>query len=85
MPPYAELFPVGTRVRIVDQASLEEFRRAWHYHHPLANDQMTMAGRVAEVEAVGFYHGGDPLYRLHGIRGQWHECCLEAADSQRGP
>ena len=29
------------------------------------------------VEAgVAFYHGGDPLYKLAGIPGLWHEQCL---------
>lgn len=33
------------------------------------------------VEKVGFYHGGDPLYKLDGVPGVWHEECLEAAYS----
>jgi hypothetical protein len=40
--------------------------------------QLEYAGRIAEVESVGFYHGGDELYKLQGLPGIWHEVCLEA-------
>jgi hypothetical protein len=46
------------------------------YHHKLRPIQLEFADRIAEVEAVGFYHGGDVLYRLVGIPGTWHERCL---------
>ena len=76
MPPYNEQFPVGTRVQIVPQERLDEFKRSWRYHHPLTVEQLAFAGRPAVVRKVGFYHGGDVLYELEGIPGMWHEQCL---------
>ncbi|MEW6251003.1 MAG: hypothetical protein AB1716_10180 [Planctomycetota bacterium] len=76
MPPYQESFPVGSRVRIAGLSVLEEFRRTWKYHHALQPEQIEHAGREAEVERVGFCHGGDVLYELHGVPGTWHEQCL---------
>jgi len=69
---YREEFPVGTRVRIKQAADLDEFRRTWNLHHPLANEQMQYAGQIATVSSVGFYHGGDELYGLAGVPGTWH-------------
>lgn len=77
--PYNAEFPVGTRVRIAERAFLEEFRKTWRYHHPLQPDQLPCAGVVAEVEKIGYYHGGDELYWLKGVPGVWHERCLKAA------
>ncbi len=37
------------------------------------------AERLTTIEGVGFYHGGDPVYTLAGIPGQWLEQCLERA------
>ena len=37
------------------------------------------ADRVATVEGVGFYHGGDPLYKLESIPWLWPEQCLAPA------
>jgi hypothetical protein len=74
--PYNEEFPVGTRVRVADRETLEHFKRTWTYHNPLQPEQLGYAGRTAQVESVGFYHGGDELYRLHGLPGVWHEACL---------
>lgn len=76
MPAYNEQFPVGTRVQIAPQARLDQFKRAWRYHHPLTVEQLAFAGQPAVVLAVGFYHGGDVLYELEGIPGMWHEECL---------
>ena len=76
MSPYDEQFPVGTRVQIVSRERLEEFKRAWRYHHPLADEQLAFAGRQTTVREVAFYHGGDVLYSLDGIHGIWHEQCL---------
>jgi diadenosine tetraphosphatase ApaH/serine/threonine PP2A family protein phosphatase len=73
---YKEKYPKRTLIRIVDQSSLEEFRRTWRYHHPLASEQLAYAGSASRVESVGFYHGGDVLYSLKGIPGIWHESCL---------
>jgi len=74
--PYKEAFPIGSRVRIADLRELTEFRRSWKYHHPLEEGQLAFAGIPATVADVGFFHGGDVLYELSGVPGQWHECCL---------
>jgi hypothetical protein len=37
---------------------------------------LTHAGAIAEVEKLGYYHGGDELYWLKGVPGVWHEQCL---------
>jgi hypothetical protein len=58
---YKEAFPVGCRVRILDAVELGEFARAWKLHHPLQPEQVAFAGKAAEVEKVGFYHGGDVI------------------------
>ena len=76
MPPYKELFPVGSTIKIASREQLEEFQRTWKYHHPLLAEQLRYAGRDATVREVGFYHGGDVLYGLDEIPGTWHEQCL---------
>jgi hypothetical protein len=78
--PYKEAFPIGVSVRVANRASLESFMIAWHYHHELQPEQLIYAGQVTTVEMVGFYHGGDPVYKLAGIPGIWLEPCLEAAE-----
>ena len=75
--PYNEEYPVGSQVRIVDKAKLEEFRKAWKYHHPLEVQQLRHSGEASVVQEVSFYHGGDELYVLEGIPGIWHEVCLD--------
>lgn len=79
MKPYEAAFPTGSTVRIRDREALERFRRDWKYHNPLTAEQVEFAGKPAKVDEVGFYHGGDPLYKLAGITGVWHEQCLTAA------
>src|SRR5437899_608218 len=54
--PYKEAFPQGTKVRIADTASLEDFKSTWKYHHKLQDEQLQYANQVATVKAVGFYH-----------------------------
>lgn len=84
MAPYKEKFPVGSTVRVVALALLQEFKRTWEFHNPLRAEQLAYAGLVAQVAKVGFYHGGDVLYELAGIPGIWHEQCLESlVDEQR--
>jgi hypothetical protein len=73
---YKEDFPVGSKVRVVGRAKLEEFLQQWHYHHKLEPEQLKNADCVADVEKVEFYHGGDVLYTLRGVPGIWHEQCL---------
>lgn len=69
---YEAEYPVGTVVKIADREILEEFVRAWKWHHPLRPEQLEFASRVATVADVTFYHGGDELYQLDGVPGQWH-------------
>lgn len=78
MPPYAEQFPVGTRVRIADHDSLAAFRASWRLHNPLSGEQLGYAGHTATIKDVGFYHGGDVIYVLADIPGVWHESCLSS-------
>jgi hypothetical protein len=77
LPPYQELFPVGSRVRVKLRPFLEQFQRDWKYHHALSANHLDAAGKMDTVKSVGFYHGGDVLYRLSEISGTWHEACLE--------
>jgi hypothetical protein len=74
--PYHADFPVGTLVQIADRTILERFKEEWKYHHPLNNEQLECAGRIAAVSKLGFYHGGDVLYELEELPGFWHEVCL---------
>jgi hypothetical protein len=79
MKPYEALFPTGSDVRVADRQSLEAFRRDWKLHNPLSVEQLEFSGHVTRVDEVGFYHGGDPLYKLVDVPGVWHEQCLERA------
>jgi hypothetical protein len=82
MPSYQENFPVGSKVRVAGASVLERFlRKNWAYHHPLDPLHVQLAGSVQVVASVGFYHGGDVLYTLEGVSGEWHEDCLIAADA----
>jgi hypothetical protein len=62
----------------VDRAFLEGFRASWKYHHKLQPEQLDYAGRITTVEEVGFYHGGDPVYKLAGVPEIWLEQCLRS-------
>jgi len=73
MPPYKEKYPAGAIIRIASRERLQAFKRDWKYHHPISDEQISFAGNVVRVESVGFYHGGDVLYKLEGIVGFWHE------------
>ena len=79
--PYNADFPVGTKVRIANREFLENFKRRWHYHHPLQSDQLDPAGAIAVVEKLGYDHGGDELYWLRGVPGIWHEECLTSRET----
>jgi hypothetical protein len=74
--PYNAEYAEGSEVRIVSRLDLEEFMRTWQHHNKLRPEQLEYADRIARVESVGFYHGGDELYKLEGIPGVWHEPCL---------
>jgi hypothetical protein len=75
--PYRPEYSEGETVRIVSLDKLENFIKAWKFHNKLQPDQLGYAGRLARVESIGFYHGGDELYRLKELPGIWHEICLE--------
>jgi hypothetical protein len=75
--PYKEAYPIGTKVRIANRALLEEFKRIWQYHHKLTEEQIEYADRETTVKSVGFYHGGDPVYGLADVPGDWLEQCLQ--------
>jgi hypothetical protein len=76
---YQERFAVGSTVRVVNRAALEQFARDWRSHHPLEADRFRFAGSTSVVKQVGLYRG-DVLYRLDGVPGIWHERCLEPPD-----
>lgn len=77
VPYYNERFPMGAKARIANRAVLEEFIATWKYHHKLQPEQLEYADRIATVEGVSFYHGGDPVYKLEGIPGLWLDQCLQ--------
>ena len=77
---YSEDFAKGTRIRIADRSTLENFMKRWKYRHPLESSQLDFAGIEAEVIDIGFYHGGDVLYGLRDVPGIWHEQCLKNID-----
>lgn len=74
--PYEARFSVGESVRVKHRDALEQFARDWRYHNPLTAEQLSFADMIASVSEVGFYHGGDPLYKLDQLPGVWHEVCL---------
>lgn len=75
---YREAFPKGSTVKIQNRSFLENFLNSWKLHNRLSPEQLNYAEQIAEVESVGFYHGGDELYKLKNIPGIWHKQCLEA-------
>jgi hypothetical protein len=78
MAPYPQRFYERDLVQIVSRKELEAFRANWKYHHPLAEHQLALAGQQARVASVGFYHGGDVIYKLVDAPGIGHEVCLQA-------
>jgi hypothetical protein len=77
---YSETFPKDSKVKIANRSFLENFLKTWTLHTKLMPEQLSYADQIAEVESVGFYHGGDELYKLKGISGIWHKQCLQAVD-----
>jgi hypothetical protein len=75
---YKAKFPKGSTVKIASRAELEYFLKTWKFHNKLRSDQLEYSDRLAQIEEVGFYHGGDVLYKLKGVPGIWHERCLES-------
>lgn len=80
--PYESQFQAGEHVRVADTETLLEFREKWRLHNPLTEEQLRFAGNEAVVAEVGFYHGGDALYRLDGVPGVWHGACLRSKMEQ---
>ena len=77
MPPYHPAFLTSASVQVASAEVLERYSRpAWKHHHPVKEEMAAFAGHRALVLRVSFYHGGDCLYTLDGIPGQWHEACL---------
>ena len=76
--PYKAEFPPGSRVRIASRDVLERFAAEWKLHNPIQSEQLEFSGTIAIVADVGYYHGGDELYKLQDIPGIWHKVCLEA-------
>jgi len=74
---YHEAFPKGSKVKIQNRSFLENFLGSWKFHDKLNPEQLNYAGYIAEVESIGFYHGGDELYKLKNVPGIWHKQCLE--------
>src|SRR5271165_5172623 len=76
MPNYHSAFDGGEYVRIADVETLREFQRSWEFHNPLQEEQLSYAGKGANIIKVSIYHGGTPLYELLNVPGKWHEQCL---------
>jgi hypothetical protein len=76
--PYKALFPIGSIVRVKNRADLERFAMEWRQHDPLTAEQIEFADATSSVKGLGYYHGGDPLYKLKGVPGVWHEECLQS-------
>jgi hypothetical protein len=54
----------GSFVKIAPHQDLEQFRESWHLHNPIQSEQLQYADQTGRVSSVGYYHGGDVLYRL---------------------
>lgn len=76
---YSQTFATDSKVKIVNRSLLENFLNTWKLHNKLKPEQLDFADRIAVVESVGFYHGGDQLYKLKDIPGVWHEQCLKCS------
>jgi hypothetical protein len=74
-------FEEGSCVKIASRDVLGAFQRDWHLHHPLKDEQLDFAERVAKVRESVMYHGGDILYVLEGVPGVWHQSCLVKAET----
>ncbi len=64
--PYREEFPVGSLVKIVNHAVLEDFVRTWDLHNKLQAEQLDYAGKAGTIKSVGFYHCDDELCEIEG-------------------
>jgi len=75
--PYNERFPIACPVEVADADTLNNFKAAWKYHHPLDAEQLHFAGLITTVSSIGYYHGGDVVYQLRDTGPYtWHDACL---------
>ena len=81
--PYQAEYAKGSRMKIASRPALEQFLREWKYHNKLQPEQLNYSDQFAEVESIGFYHGGDKLYKLKGIPVVWHLRCLFPVSNYR--
>lgn len=77
---YNPEFLIGSKVRITENADLQDFLKNWKYHHPLQEEQLKFGGIQTTVRNVTFYHGGDELYELSDVPGFWHEECFRSSE-----
>jgi hypothetical protein len=64
MPPYKELFPVGSTVKIGPREQLEGFQRTWKHHNPdrLKSSRAVCVGFVdGDLESVFLAERGEQL------------------------
>ena len=66
--PYNEEYPVGSRVRIVHETKLEEFRKTWKWHHPLQEEQLRYSGATSVVQDVAFITVGTSCMNSKAFR-----------------
>jgi hypothetical protein len=76
MPDYHALYPAGTWVQVAPRDVLETLARTWLYRQDFRPEQLTHAGRVAQVQDISCYFAGDAVYRCNELPGMWHELCL---------
>jgi|SRR5579883_1340857 len=75
-----EKFRVGEQVTIAPKEILMLFLPPRRIHHPLEPEQLRLAGLTTTVHSLGFYFGGDVLYRLTDTEDfVWHEECLQSS------
>lgn len=72
-------FPEGSKVKIADKKTLEDFRKKWVFHHKLDDEQLKFAGKTGKIVKRTTFRNGDILVELEGIPGTWHEKCFSPA------
>jgi hypothetical protein len=78
MPAYHSVFLRGENVKIKPPEFLRQYLAPdWRWHNPLDSDNLKFAGGVFAVVDIGYFHGGEVMYELQGIRGFWHEDSVE--------
>ena len=72
-------FPEGSKVKIADKKTLEDFKKKWVFHHNLTDEQLKFAGKTGKIVKRMTFRNGDILVELEGMPGTWHEKCFAAA------